>query len=120
MRHDEAKDLTTEVLKEICYNRAEEYLLFPVRSERPVRLTWRLCRTMDVSDKGFFDPMNHCRRESSFRTPQKPSKQEKCCVYEKIQNVDQSAIPGVFMLGGMGQKPRGFPTKLAEILAETQ
>lgn len=136
MRHDEVRDLTANMLREVCHDVSTEPTLLPLDGEH---LRYRTANTtnearVDVSARGFwtrgqkafmdvriFDPMAACHRQLSLEAAHQRNEQEKIRAYgERIQHVDQGSFtPLVFTTsGGMGPKARCFYSRLADRMAE--
>ena len=136
IRHDEVRDLTASILKEVCNDVSIEPTLLPLDGEH---LQYRTANTsrearVDISARGFwtrgqksfvdiriFDPMAPCHRELPLEAAHRRNEQEKIRAYgERIQHVDHGSFtPLVFTTsGGMGPKAKCFYRKLAETLAE--
>lgn len=136
MRHDEVRDITAQMLKEVCHDVAVEPQLLPLQGEQLARRSANTSgdARVDVSARGFwtrgqrayfdiriFDPMAHCHRELTLDAAHKRNEQEKCRQYEeRIQGVDQGSFtPLVFTTsGGMGARAQCFYARLAEVMAE--
>lgn len=136
IRHDEVRDLTANMLREVCHDVSTEPTLLPLDGEH---LRYRTANTtnearVDVSARGFwtrgqrafmdiriFDPMASCHRQLSLEAAHQRNEQEKIRAYgERIQHVDQGSFtPLVFTTsGGMGPKARCFYSRLADRMAE--
>ena len=136
IRHDEVRDLTAKMLKEVCNDVSIEPRLLRLDGER---LRYRTANVsnearVDVSARGFwmrgqrafldiriFDPMAACHRELSLHAAHLRNEQEKTRVYaDRIQHVDQGSFtPLVFTTsGGMGPKAKCFYSRLAELISE--
>ena len=136
IRHDEVRDLTANMLREVCHDVATEPTLLPLEGEH---LRYRTANTsnearVDVSARGFwtrgqkafcdiriFDPMASCHRELSLEAAHRRNEQEKTRAYgERIQHVDHGTFtPLVFTTsGGMGSKAKCFYSRLADLMAE--
>ena len=136
MRHDEVRDITAQMLKEVCHDVTVEPMLIPMNGERLAHRTANAASEarVDVSARGFwtreqkaffdiriFDPMAQCHRESSLHAAHRRNEQEKERAYgERIRHVDQGSFtPLVFSTsGGMGPRARVFYARLAENLAD--
>ncbi|KAG0714909.1 hypothetical protein GWK47_013166 [Chionoecetes opilio] len=125
IRHDEVRDVTASMLREVCRDVSTEPTLLPLDGEH---LQYRTANTanearVDVSARGFwtrgrrafmdiriFDPMAACHRGIiSLEAAHKRNEQEKIRAYEeRIQHVDQGSFtPLVFTTsGGMGPKAK--------------
>lgn len=136
IRHDEVRDLTASMLREVCHDVSTEPTLLPLDGEH---LRYRTANTtnearVDVSARGFwtrgqkafmdiriFDPMAACHHELSLEAAHRKNEQEKIRAYgERIQHVDQGSFtPLVFTTsGGMGSKAQCFYSRLADLMAE--
>ena len=136
IRHDEVRDLTASMLREVCHDVTIEPALLPLEGEY---LQYRTANTsndsrVDVSARGFwmrgqkaffdiriFYPMADCHRELSLEAAHKKNEQEKMRAYGvRVQQVDQGSFtPLVFISsGGMGPKAKCFYSKLAEAISE--
>ena len=136
MRHDEARDLTTQMLKGVCHDVSVEPVLLPLEGETFSHLTANTSSDarVDVSARGFwtrgqraffdiriFDPMATCHRNLTLEAAHMRNEREKTRTYEeRIQNVDQGSFtPLVFTTsGGMGPRAKTFYARLAEMMAE--
>ena len=136
IRHDEVRDLTANMLREVCNDVSTEPLLLPLDGEHFRHRTANDSNEarVDVSARGFwmrgqmafldiriFDPMAACHRELSLEAAHQRNEQEKTRAYgERIQHVDQGSFtPLVFTTsGGMGPKAKCFYSRLAEIISE--
>lgn len=136
MRHDEVRDVTAQMLKEVCHDGTVEPMLLPLQGEHLARRTANVSNEarVDVSARGFwtrgqrayfdiriFDPMAHCHRDLTLDAAHRRNEQEKNRAYEeRIQNVDQGSFtPVVFTTaGGMGPRAQSFYARLAETLAD--
>ena len=136
IRHDEVRDLTASLLREICHDVTTEPTLLPLQGEY---VRYRTANTtnearVDISARGFwtrgqkafvdiriFDPMADCHRNISLDAAHKRNEQEKIRAYgDRIQNVDHGSFtPLVFTTsGGMGPKAKCFYARLADLIAE--
>ncbi|KAG0729126.1 hypothetical protein GWK47_030959 [Chionoecetes opilio] len=136
LRHDEVRDVTASMLREVCRDVSTEPTLLPLDGEQ---LQYRTANTanearVDVSARGFwtrgrrafmdiriFDPMAACHRGISLEAAHQRNEQEKIRAYgERIQHVDQGSFtPLVFTTsGGMGPKAKCFYSRLADVMAE--
>lgn len=130
MRHDEVRDVTAQMLKEVCHDVTVEPMLLPLQGEHLARRTANVSNEarVDVSARGFwtrgqrayfdiriFDPMAHCHRDLTLDAAHRRNEQEKNRAYEeRIQNVDQLLHPGSIHDG------RRDGTKGAELLRKTR
>ena len=136
IRHDEVRDLTANMLREICQNVTTEPMLLPLHGEN---LTHNTANTsnearVDISARGFwtrrqqafvdiriFDPTASCYEDMTLDAAHKRNEQDKIRAYrERIQNVDHGSFtPLVFTTsGGMSPSARSFYSRLAETMAE--
>ncbi|KAG0715944.1 hypothetical protein GWK47_010782 [Chionoecetes opilio] len=136
LRHDEVRDVTASMLREVCRDVSTEPTLLPLDGEH---MQYRTANTanearVDVSARGFwtrgrrafmdiriFDPMAACHRGISLEAAHKRNEQEKIRAYgERIQHVDQGSFtPLVFTTsGGMGPKAKCFYSRLTDVMAE--
>ena len=136
IRHDEVRDLTVKMLKEVCAEVTSEPCLLRLEGER---LRYQTANTsqearVDISARGFwtrgqqaftdiriFDPMAACHYQLTLDAAHKRNEDEKIRAYgERIQHVDQGSFtPLVFTTsGGMAPRAKRFYARLAEILAE--
>lgn len=138
MRHDEVRDVTAQMLKEVCHDVTVEPVLLPLQGEQLARNTSNTLNDarVDVSARGFwtrrqrayfdiriFDPMARCHRDLPLDAAHRRNEQEKLRAYEeRIQNVDQGSFtPLVFTTsGGMGPRAQVFYARLAETLSEVK
>lgn len=136
IRHNEVRDLTASMLREVCHDVSTEPLLLPLNGEH---MRYRTANTtnearVDVGARGFwtrgqkayfdiriFDPMAACHRELSLEAAHNRNEQEKMRAYsERILHVDQGSFtPLVFTTsGGMGPKAKCFYSRLSDLIAE--
>ena len=136
IRHDEIRDLTAKMLKEVCHEVTVEPSLLPVTDERFRHRTANTSNgaRVDISARGFwtrgqrafldiriFDPMAACYRPLSLDAAHKKNETEKTRKYaERILNVDHGSFtPLIFTTsGGMSPRTQCFYARLAELLAE--
>ena len=136
IRHDEVRDLTAQMLKEVCHDVTIEPVLLPLDGEHLAHRTANASNEarLDVSARGFwtrgqkaffdtriFDPMARSHRDLPLEAAHRRNESEKTRAYEeRIQNVDQGSFtPLVFTTsGGMGPRARAFYSRLAEVMAE--
>ena len=136
MRHDEVRDLTVKMLKEVCVDVTSEPSLLRLEGEQLQYLTANTSpeARVDLSARGFwirgqraycdiriFDPMARCYKRKTLLDAHKKNEDEKLRAYgERIQQVDQGSFtPLVFTTsGGMGPMAKRFYARLAETLAE--
>lgn len=134
IRHDEVRDLTASMLKEVCHDVATEPRLLPLEGEL---MRYRTANTtnearVDVSARGFwtrgqraffdirvFDPTAACHSNLSLDAAHLKNEQEKMRAYsERILHVEQGSFsPLVFTTsGGMGPKAKKFYARLADLM----
>lgn len=136
IRHDEVRDLTANMLREVCHDVSTEPTLLPLEGEQMQYRTANITNEarVDISARGFwtrgqkafadiriFDPMAACHRELSLEAAHQRNEREKIRAYdERIREVDQGSFtPLVFTTsGGMGPKAKCFYARLAELIAE--
>ena len=136
MRHDEVRDLTAEMLKEVCRDVSVEPPLLPLNGEVFSHQTANTSNDARVDlcvggcwtrgqraffDVRIFDPMAACYRDLQLDAAHKRNEAEKIRAYEeRIQNVDQGSFtPLVFTTAGdMAPRAMSFYNRLAELLAE--
>lgn len=136
IRHDEVRDLTANMLKEVCTDVCVEPELINLQGEILQHGTAnRQDRArVDVSARGFwvrgqraffdvriFDPMAPTYRGSTLDAAHKKNEQEKNRAYaERIIQVEQGSFtPLVFTTsGGMSPRAKCFYSRLAEVIAE--
>ena len=136
IRHDEVRDLTASMLREVCNDVSTEPTLLPLDGEHFQYRTTNTTREarVDISARGFwtrgqksfvdiriFEPMAPSHLELNLEAAHRRNEQEKIRAYsERIQHVDHGSFtPLVFTTsGGMGPKAKCFYRKLAETLAE--
>ena len=136
IRHDEVRDLTASMLREVCHDVSTEPTLLALDGEH---LNYKTANTsngarVDISARGFwtrgqrafvdiriFDPMAYCHHNLTLEAAHQRNEQEKIRAYgERIQHVDQGSFtPLVFTTsGGMSPKAKCFYSRLAELMAE--
>ena len=136
IRHDEIRDLTASLLRDVCHDVTVEPSLLPLHGEH---LRYRTANTtnearVDISARGFwrngqkaffdiriFDPMAACHRGITLDAAHKRNEQEKKRAYEdRVQHVDQGSFtPLVFTTsGGMGPMAKCFYSALADKLSD--
>ncbi|KAG0702073.1 hypothetical protein GWK47_025170 [Chionoecetes opilio] len=136
IRHDEVRDLTASMLREVCRDVSTEPTLLPLNGEH---MQYRTANTanearVDVSARGFwtrgqkafmdiriFDPMATCHRRISLVAAHQRNEQDKIRKYGVgTRNVDHGSFtPLVFTTsGGMGPKAKCFYSRLADVMAE--
>ncbi|KAG0718112.1 hypothetical protein GWK47_053125 [Chionoecetes opilio] len=136
IRHDEVRDVTASMLREVCRDVSTEPTLLPLDGEQLQYKTANIANEarVDVSARGFwtrgqrafmdiriFDPMAACHRGISLEAAHQRNEQEKIRAYgERIQHVDQGSFtPLVFTTsGGMGPHAKCFYSRLADVMAE--
>ncbi|XP_076042251.1 uncharacterized protein LOC143026133 [Oratosquilla oratoria] len=135
MRHDGVRDLTAQMLQEVCKDGTIEPTLLPLGGEN---FRFRTSNTsdearMDVNARGFwtrgqlaffdmriFDPMAPCYN-LTIEASHSRNEYEKIRMYEeRIQNVDQGSFTPITFTtsGGMGPRAKAFYVRLAEVMAE--
>ena len=135
-RHDEVRDLTVKMLKEVCVEVTSEPMLLRIEGEQLQYATANRSAEarVDFSARGFwtrgqraygdiriFDPMAASHIQLSLDAAHKRNQDEKLRAYgERIQNIDRGSFtPLVFTTsGGMGPMAKMFYSRLAEIMAE--
>ena len=136
IRHNEVRDLTANMLREISHDVTTEQSLLILEGEN---LRYGTSNTndearVDISARGFwmrgekafmdiriFDPMAASYRDLYLEAAHRKNEQEKSRAYEeRIQQVDHDSFtPLVFTtLGGMGPRAKSFYSKLADTMAE--
>ncbi|KAG0718606.1 hypothetical protein GWK47_052102 [Chionoecetes opilio] len=136
IRHDEVRDLTASMLREVCRDVSSEPTLLPLNGEH---MQYRTANTtnearVDVSARGFwtrgqrafmdiriFDPMAACYQTISLEAVHQKNERDKIRSYgDRIRNVDHGSFtPLVFTTsGGMGPKAKCFYSRLADVMAE--
>ena len=136
IRHDEVRDLTAKMLKEVCRDVTVEPSLLPLNGEQFEHLTAKRTNDarVDICARGFwtcgqraffdisiFEPLAPSHRGHSLEASHKKNENEKKRAYsERIQQVDQGTFtPLVFTTsGGMGPEARRFYSRLAEVLSD--
>ncbi|KAG0719760.1 hypothetical protein GWK47_049860 [Chionoecetes opilio] len=135
IRHDEVRDLTASMLKEVCHDVSTEPTLLPLDGEL---LRYRTANTapearVDICARGFwtrgqrtfldirvFDPMAASHRELSLEAVHHRNELEKIRAYgDRILQVDHGTFtPLVFTTsGGMAPKARSFYSRLADLMS---
>ena len=135
-RHDEVRDLTASMLREVCNDVSTEPTLLPLDGEPLQHRTSNRSNEarVDISARGFwtrgqksffdvriFEPMTPSHRGLSLEAAHRRNELDKIRGYsERIQHVDHGSFtPLVFTTsGGMGPKAKCFYRRLAETLAE--
>ena len=137
LRHNEIRDITAQLMSEVCPNVATEPTLQPVSNER---FTHRSANTesgarLDVRAQGFwgvhhqqayfdvrvFNPLAATNRQSTLSTCFKSHDREKRRVYEqRVREVERASFtPLVFSaLGGMSRPTEITYKRLASLLAD--
>ena len=137
LRHNEIRDITAQLMSEVCPNVATEPTLQPVSNERFVH---RSANTesgarLDVRAQGFwgihhqqayfdvrvFNPLAATNRQSTLSTCFKSHDREKRRVYEqRVREVERASFtPLVFSaLGGMSRPTEITYKRLASLLAD--
>ena len=136
IRHDEVRDLTVKMLKEVCVEVTTEPTLLRLEEERLGYATANAApeARVDLSARGFwtrgqrafgdiriFDPMAASHIHLPLERAHKKNEDEKIRAYgQRITQVDQGSFtPLVFTTaGGMGPRAKLFYARLAETLAE--
>ncbi|KAG0720561.1 hypothetical protein GWK47_048266 [Chionoecetes opilio] len=135
IRHDEVRDLTASMLREVCQDVSTEPTLLPLDGEL---LRYRTANTapearVDICARGFwtrgqrtfldiriFDPMAASHRELSLEAVHHRNELEKIRAYgDRILQVDHGTFtPLVFTTsGGMAPKARSFYSRLADLMS---
>ena len=136
VRHDEVRDVTYDMLKEVSRDVSKEPLLQKLTGEK---FTYKTAVTnqearVDVSARDFwtrgqkaffdvriFEPLAHTYKGMSLEQAHIHNEQEKMRKYrERIQQVEQGSFtPLVFTTsGGMSKQSQCFFKRLAELMAE--
>ena len=136
MRHDEVRDLTFEMLKEVCKDVSKEPQLQPLSGET---FAYRTANRdpearVDVSARGFwtrgqkaffdvriFEPSADCYQNMDLQAAHLKNEREKMRKYgERIRNVEQGTFtPLVFTTsGGMAYQAKMFYSRLADLMSE--
>ena len=136
IRHDEVRDLTYEMLKEVCKYVTKEPSLQPLSGETFKYKTTNIQNSarVDVMAKGFwtrgqcayfdvriFDPMAQCYNNKTLEQAHSANEQEKKRRYaERINRVEQGTFtPLVFTTsGGMAKEANIFYKRLAQLIAD--
>ena len=136
IRHNEVRDLTANLLRDICHDVTTEPSLLTYDGEHMRHRTANTANEarVDICARGFwsrgerafmdiriFDPMAACHRNLNLDAAHKRNEDEKIRAYgERIQNIDHGSFtPLVFTtFGGMGLMAKRFYSKLADKLAE--
>ncbi|KAG0714431.1 hypothetical protein GWK47_014173 [Chionoecetes opilio] len=136
IRHDEVRDVTASMLREVCRDVSTEPTLLPLDGEHMQYRTANIDNEarVDLSARGFwtrrrrafmeiriFDPMAACHRGISLEAAHQRNEQEKIRAYgERIQHVDQGSFTPLVLTtsGGMGPKVKCFYSRLADVMAE--
>ncbi|XP_076054481.1 uncharacterized protein LOC143033169 [Oratosquilla oratoria] len=136
IRHDEVRDLTAQMLEEVCKDVTIEPTLLPLGGEN---FRYRTSNTsdkarVDVSARGFwalgqlsffgiqiFDPMAPYYNNLTIEASHSLNEYEKIRMYkERLQNVHQGSLNLTIFTtsGGMGPRAKAFYSRLAEMMAE--
>ncbi|KAG0711346.1 hypothetical protein GWK47_020786 [Chionoecetes opilio] len=136
IRHDEVRDLTASMLREVCRDVTTGPTLLPMNGEHVLYRTSNTTNEarVDVSARGFwtrgqrafldiriFDPMAACHQRIPLEAAHQKNEREKIRSYgDRIRNVDHGSFtPLVFTTsGGMGPKAKCFYSRLAGVMAE--
>ena len=134
-RHDEVRDITVQMLREVCRDVSTEPELIPLTGETLRYLTANTSNEarVDASAGGFWErgqrayfdirifyPMAPCHRNLTLEAAHIKNEQDKRRAYEeRIINVDQGSFtPLIFTTsGGMGPRAQIFYARLAELMA---
>ena len=138
LRHNELRDITQEMLTEVCKNVESEPLLQPLSGEKlkyQTSITENNAR-LDLSALGFwtkgqrayfdirvFDPVAQSHIDQSLEAAHVKQENEKKHQYEdQVINVEQvSFTPLVFTItGGMSRNTRKFFSRLGEMMADSR
>ena len=135
-RHDEVRDITYEMLKEVCRCVTKEPTLQTLSGET---FRYRTANTqdnarLDLMVRGFwtpgqcaffdvriFEPTAQCYKNKSLEQAHSTNEQEKKRIYsERIRNVEQGTFtPLVFTTsGGMAKEAQYFYKRLAQLMAD--
>ena len=135
-RHDEVRDITVKMLKEVCIDVTSEPVLLRLEGEVLQHATANRSSDarVDLSARGFwtrgqrafadiriFDPLAESHNQLTLEAAHRRNELEKIRAYgERIQNIDRGTFtPLVFTTaGGMGPRARLFYGRLAETLAD--
>ncbi|KAG0724864.1 hypothetical protein GWK47_039737 [Chionoecetes opilio] len=136
IRHDEVRDVTASMLREVCRDVSTEPTLLPLDGEQLQYRTANIANEarVDVSARGFwtrgqrafmdiriFDPMAACHRGISLEAAHQRNEQKKIRAYgDRIQHIDQGSFTLLVFTtsGGMGPKAKCFYSRLAYVMAE--
>ena len=136
IRHDEIRDITCSLLKEVCSDVTKEPLLQPLQGEEFNYKTAKVEQEarVDISARGFwyrfqksffdirvFNPLAPCYSRLSLDAAQAKNERDKIRKYsERIINVEQGTFtPLVFTsAGGMARQSQIFYKRMAELMAE--
>ena len=136
LRHNEVRDITNELLNEVCHDVRKEPILQEVHNEdlqqrainnsKEARLDTSALNFWSTGQRAFFDVRvfnTHAQRyrrmgiEKSFRTNENEKKKSYCDRVLQIEN--GTFTPLVFATnGGMGKECGRFYKRLAEMIAE--
>ena len=136
IRHDEIRDITCSLLKEVCSDVTKEPLLQPLQGEKFNYKTANVEQEarVDISARGFwnrgqkaffdlrvFNPLAPCYSGLSLDAAHTRNERDKTRKYgERIINVEQGTFtPLVFTsAGGMARQSQIFYKRMAELMAE--
>ena len=136
IRHDEVRDITAQMLREVCHDVRVEPLLIPTNGRGLELLSANTSdeARLDVSARGFwarqqraffdvriFNPMAQTYRQETLPTAHRTNEQAKKREYdERIREVEQGTFtPLVFTTsGGMAPQAITFYANLAQQLSE--
>ena len=138
LRHNEVRDITAEMLNEVCYDVKSEPELIPLEGENlkyKTANTHERART-DLSARSFwikgeraffdirvFDPVAQSYMNQSLEQAHAVQEGDKNRSYkERITNVEHASFtPLVFTIaGGMGKQTQKFYCRLADMLADSR
>ena len=135
LRHNEIRDITAQLMSEVCPNVATEPTLQPVTNERfyhrsantesgarlDVRAQgfWGLHHQQAYFDVRVFNPLAASNRQSSISTCFKSHDREKRGTYERVREVERGSFtPLVFSaLGGVSRATKLTYKRLSSLLA---
>ena len=136
IRHDEIRDITCSLLKEVCSDVTKEPLLQPLQGEEFNYQTAKVEQEarVDISARGFwnrgqksffdlrvFNPLALCYSRLSLDASHAMNERDKIRKYsERIINVEQGTFtPLVFTsAGGMARQSQIFYKRMVELMAE--
>ena len=137
-RHNELRDLTYQMMREVCKNAEKEPLLQPLTGEKFQHATANTLDNarLDLSAQGFwtrgeraffdirvFDPVALSYMNQSLEASHgKQEEHKRLCYEERIINVEHGSFtPLIFTIaGGMSRGTQKFYDRLAEMLAESR